>query len=700
MGDETVPRPGYRISLRRLSFWLALGCVLALLLGVAVVATVTHSALRLAERGGADTSAQRMEGLRAVGNLERMIALGDQFQAEAVSGRWRDIGLTMQALALHPSVGALGAGNGDGVDGFEVASHLLRLREQEGSGPPEARAALAARREAYWLQSRVVMQAVADDVAAGMVREVATAAEEISRGARMVLAATLAGALAAAALGAILLVAMRCHLFTPLLRIADALAGWRRGEDLAGRLPEVHSEEMGEMVEAVSRLAKAQHALERATLYDPLTGLSNRYGLEARLAQAIGHARRQGGRMALMFIDLDRFKTVNDSFGHASGDELLRIVADRFSGCLSEGDLVARLGGDEFVVVLGELAHVQDAAQVAQKLLDCACRPARVQGFELRLSASIGICLFPDDGQDAGALMRHADIAMYQAKAQGRAGFRFFEAVMNEAVARRLQIETELRQALDRHEFRLHFQPQMDPAGQRIVAAEALIRWQRESGELVSPAAFIPVAEESGLVADIGLWVLQSACEQLAEWRSAGLEPVRLAINLSARQLRDPELPVLVERVLSRQRIDPALLELEVTESVAMQRPETTIANLRALKALGVSLAIDDFGTGYSSLAYLKLFPLDRLKLDQTFVRDIEHDPNDASICAATVGLAHSLRLELVAEGVETRAQHAFLRDLGCDLLQGYLFHRPMPAGAFAVLLEHQQAGGPPARGV
>ncbi|MDX5409936.1 MAG: EAL domain-containing protein [Thauera sp.] len=692
------PQPVRRLSLRRLSLWLALGAAFALLLGVGVVATIAGSTLELAERGGQDTATARMEELRAVGNLERMIALGDQFQTETEPLRWRKLALTMQALALHPSLGDLVDEVGGATTAFDTASELLAMREAEIARPrvPDELARMAERREAFWLARRAQLEEAADRVAASIVREISQAANEISRGTRVVLAVTLGGALAAVLGGGALVVLMRRHLLAPLLRISDVLADLRRGKDVEGNLPTVHSEELGEVVEAVGRLSATQRALERAALYDALTGLSNRYGLEARLEQAIGQARRQSRQLALMFLDLDRFKSVNDSLGHASGDALLRIIADRLSGCLREADLVARLGGDEFVVLLGDINGSADAGLVARKLLEAAARPVRIEGLELRSSVSIGICLFPDDGQDGGTLMKHADTAMYQAKAAGRAQFRFFEAAMNEAVVQRLRIESELRQALERNEFRLYFQPQMAPDGQRIVAAEALIRWQREDGTLISPAAFIPIAEESELISAIGAWVLRSACEHLADWQTRGFRNIRLAVNLSARQLRDPQLPGEVERLLAQYRLDPALLELEVTESVAMQQPEVTIGNLQALKALGVSLAIDDFGTGYSSLSYLKLFPLDRLKLDRGFVSDIERDPNDAMICAATVGLAHSLRLELVAEGVESGAQHAFLCELGCDLLQGYHFHRPMPAGAFVVLLEHQHAPASP----
>ncbi|WP_158640300.1 putative bifunctional diguanylate cyclase/phosphodiesterase [Pseudothauera hydrothermalis] len=683
-----------RLSLRRLSLWLALGAAAALLLVVGVVATIAWSTLELAERGGQNAASARMEALRAVGNLERLIAIGDQFQTEIEPLRWRKQGLTMQALALHPSVAELTERIGDD-SAFDTATQLLAMREAEIARPFSADelARMVERRATFWQARRAQLAQAADQEAANIVRDISQAASEISRGSRLVLAVTLAGALMAVLGSGVLLRLMRRQLIAPLLQISDLLADLRRGKDIEGELPVVHSQELGEVVEAVGRLSATQRALERAALYDALTGLCNRHGLEARLEQAIGQAHRQSRSLALMFLDLDRFKAVNDSLGHASGDALLRIVADRLSGCLREADLVARLGGDEFVILLGDIKTGADAALVARKLLEAIARPVRIEGLELQASASIGICLFPGDGQDSGTLMKHADIAMFQAKAAGRAQFRFFEAAMNDAVVQRLRIESDLRQALARNEFCLYFQPQMAPDGQRIVAAEVLIRWQREDGELISPAQFIPIAEESELIGAIGAWILGAACEQLADWQRRGLRAIRLAVNLSARQLRDPQLPREVARLLAQHGLDPALLELEVTESVAMQQPEITIGNLQALKALGVSLAIDDFGTGYSSLSYLKLFPLDRLKLDRSFVSDIEHDPNDAMICAATVGLAHSLHLELIAEGVESSAQHAFLCELGCDLLQGYYFHRPMPASAFERLLAPQHAG-------
>lgn len=688
--------PGHRrYSLRRLSVWISVAAALALSVVLGVVATVTHSASELAQRGGADVATMRMETLRAVGNLERLIAIGDQFQSETDPARWRSQGVVMQAMVLHPSLSALNASRTVDVNAlFGDLSEMLDLREQEldGSLSREALDRLADRRLAVWNVQRRYLKALADDTAATLVQEISQASAEISRGARIVLLFSILGALITVVSVTVLIVLMRRKLLTPLMKISDYLVGMRRGTETDSVLPQVDSQELGLVVDAVGQLANAQRALEHAALYDPLTGLSNRYGLEARLAQAVTHARRQGTQLAVMFIDLDRFKSVNDALGHSVGDRLLRTLAERFGHCLRESDLVARLGGDEFVVVACDLLQASDAAQLAQKLLSVASQPIYCEGRELRLSASIGVCLFPGDGQDVETLMKHADIAMYQAKAAGRANFEFFDRAMNEAVSQRLQIETDIRLALERHEFRLFFQPQMDAAGQSVRAAEALIRWQRADGQMVSPAQFIPIAEESELIGLIGEWVLRTACEYLHEWRQAGLAPVRLAVNLSARQLRDPMLPQMVAGLLELHALDPQLLELEITESAAMSDPALTVSNLRALKALGVSLAIDDFGTGYSSLAYLKMFPIDRLKLDRTFVSDIDSDPNDASICAATVSLAHGLKLELVAEGVENAAQHGFLRELGCDLLQGYLFYRPLPAADFRALLNGRPA--------
>ncbi|HRD32836.1 MAG TPA: EAL domain-containing protein [Rhodocyclaceae bacterium] len=685
-----------RLSLRKISLWVSLLTGIAMLVAVGLVALVSESVVSLAEQGGEDFARMRLEELRAVGNLERLVALGDQLLAERDAERQRDLAVTMQALALHPSVAALGATDPAVGKAFDVLAQMLVLFD---SGDATQASGLRAgqveqthvRAVQLWSELRVGLGSALDRSAAAVVQAVGHSSDEISRGARLVLLITVVGTLLAGVIGLALIMLMRRQLLTPLVAISDYLVGLRKGVVADVRLPVARSEEVGEVVDAVLQLAAAQHALECAALRDPLTGLSNRYGLEARIEQSLNHARRMGLKLAVMFIDLDRFKAVNDSLGHANGDTLLCVTAKRFADCLRDADLVARLGGDEFVVVLSDLARAEDAVPVAEKLLDAAVLPVRIDGLEIQTTASIGVCVFPDDGTDVSTLMKHADTAMYQAKAAGRANFKFFDIAMNEAVSRRLHLENALRQALERNEFELHFQPQMDPSGRRVLAAEALLRWRRADGRLVPPLDFIPVAEESELICRIGDWVLGEACKCLGLWRARGAGDLRLAVNLSARQLRDPKLPLLVAELLRIHAVPAAALELEITESVAMQDPEASIRNLGALKRLGVSLAIDDFGTGYSSLAYLKLLPIDRLKLDRTFVRDLETDADDAAICAATVGLAHNLRLELIAEGVETHAQHVFLRNLGCDLLQGFHFHPPMNCVALAQLLELEQ---------
>lgn len=688
-GSEMASEPR-RFSLRKLSLWVSVLTGIAMLVAMGLVTVVSESVIRLAERGGDDFAQMRIQELRAVGNLERLIALGDQLLAERDAARQRDVAITMQALVLQPSVMAMGKSDLAVGRAFDVIARILATVDtitHSGLAADDP-AAKHDRVTQLWNELRPGLEAAADGSAVAVVQAVSDSADEISRGARLVLWITVVGTLLAGIIGLVLIMLMRRQLLTPLVAISDYLVGLRKGVEQSLQLPVAHSQEVGEVIDAVHQLARAQRALEHAALNDPLTGLSNRYGLEARIEQSLSHARRSGLKLAVLFIDLDRFKAVNDSLGHASGDTLLCVIAERISGCLRDTDLVARLGGDEFVVVLSDLARADDAVPVAEKLLEAAMSPIVIGGLEIRTTASIGVCVFPDDGKDVGTLMKHADTAMYQAKAAGRANFKFFDIAMNEVVSRRLHLENALRRGLERNEFELYFQPQMDPSGKRVCAAEALVRWRRADGRLVAPMDFIPVAEESELICRIGEWVLGEACRCLGAWRTGGATGLRVAVNLSARQLRDSSLPLRVAELLALHSIPPGALELEITESVAMQDPDVAIRNLGALKRLGVSLAIDDFGTGYSSLAYLKLLPIDRLKLDRTFVRDLETDPDDASICAATVGLAHNLRLELIAEGVETHAQHVFLRNLGCDLLQGFHFHRPMNCAALSQLLD------------
>ena len=442
----------------------------------------------------------------------------------------------------------------------------------------------------------------------------------------------------------------------------------------------------------ISAERAAEAKLHHMAHHDMLTGLSNRVSLKDRLEHALALARRESSRVALLFIDLDRFKSINDTLGHHVGDELLIAVSQRLRQCVRESDLVARLGGDEFVVMLPGLDQTPAAASVAEKIVASIGEPYLIGAHTLYTTPSVGIAIYPEDGADGESLMRNADAAMYHAKSAGRNNFQFFDAKMNELAVERLSIEHALRHALSRDEFRLHFQPVIDIRTGRVASIEALVRWQHPERGLLAPGFFIGVAEETGLIQAIGDWVLWAACRQLADFRAAGMADVRMAINISALQMRNGNLPVLAQGIMAAYSLQAGDLIFEITESIAMEQPKETERILDQLHAMGIQLALDDFGTGYSSLSYLKLFALDTLKLDRSFVEEIGVDADGQIICDATIGLAHSLRLRLVAEGVETQEQLDYLQARGCHYVQGYLFSRPLPADQILELIKSRNA--------
>jgi diguanylate cyclase (GGDEF)-like protein/PAS domain S-box-containing protein len=414
---------------------------------------------------------------------------------------------------------------------------------------------------------------------------------------------------------------------------------------------------------------------------DPLTELPNRVLFNDRLEQGIVAARRTGQSLALLFVDLDRFKNINDSLGHQVGDLLLKEVANRMHGCIRKGDTLSRLGGDEFVVTLEGLQQAEDAAQVAAKIIKALSRPCEIAGHTLNTSCSIGISIYPLDADDDRALMKNADTAMYHAKEKGRNNYQFFSPEMNVRAVERHTLETALRVALERQQFVLYYQPQVDMRSGKIVGMEALLRWQHPERGMLSPATFMAVAEESGLIEPIGQWVLRNACQRAKAWLDNGYPPLKVAVNISSRELIHPrEFARGISRILSSTGLDPRYLELEMTESLLVQNADENIAVLRKLGQDGVRIAVDDFGTGYSSLSYLRQLPIDALKIDRSFVRDIERDPEDMEIIRAIVAMAHSLGLQVTAEGVETRGQLDALTRLECDEYQGYLFSKPLPA--------------------
>ena len=447
-------------------------------------------------------------------------------------------------------------------------------------------------------------------------------------------------------------------------------------------------------LEAAARLAgiaierqRAEQRIRHMAHHDELTGLPNRALLNDRLGQALAVARRSGRPLGLMFLDLDGFKDINDSLGHAVGDRLLRSVADRLRGLVREGDTVARLGGDEFVVMLVNLTRADDALAIARSIAQALARPHAVDEHRLHVTASIGVAAFPDDGDSATALLQHADVAMYRAKAQGRDAVQGYTRDMSVQARQRVELHGALREAIERGQFELHYQPQMELSTGRLRGVEALIRWQHPQLGLVSPDRFIPVAEETGLIAPLGAWVLHTAGRQLQRWRAAGHTLLTLAVNLSARQVEAPELPRLVQQVLHDCQLPAPCLELEITETALLHSADAVRETLQALKDLGVALALDDFGTGYSSLSHLRRFPIDTIKIDKSFTAEIGAGTDSAAIIRAIVALARSLGVETVAEGVETAPQLRFLAMLGCHHAQGYHLSRPMPAASIDTLL-------------
>lgn len=420
--------------------------------------------------------------------------------------------------------------------------------------------------------------------------------------------------------------------------------------------------------------------------FDAVTDLPNRFLFGDRLSQLIVQSQRNDWSAGVLFVDLDRFKLINDNYGHAAGDELLRQVAKRMQECVRRGDTVGRLSGDEFAVMLANLAKTDDSALVAQKIVDSLAMPFNIHGHQTYISASIGIAIYPGDGNEPDTLLKNADTAMYRAKEQGRNGYQFYLPEMNERLILRQKLEAELHGALDRNEFLLHYQPKVSLVTGDITGFEALLRWQHDD-KLVAPVEFITILEENGLIVPVGEWVLRHVCMQIKQWGQAGFNQRSIAVNLSARQFQRKNLVDTVGQALRESGINPALLELELTESLLMSDAKEAIDTLHQLKRLGVQLSVDDFGTGYSSLAYLKRFPLDELKIDREFIRDATSDADDASIVLTIITLAHSLNLRVVAEGVETEGQLNFLRTQGCDAIQGYYFSRPMPVAVCTGML-------------
>ncbi len=442
------------------------------------------------------------------------------------------------------------------------------------------------------------------------------------------------------------------------------------------------------VIRDISERARSEERMWRLTHFDELSGLPNRLLFRQLLEQALRDANREKKSIAVLFVDLDRFKLINDTAGHDSGDEVLRQVTSRLRQCLRESDLISRFGGDEFAALMRDIDDPEAARAAASRILSAVAQPYHLGGEDYHLSASIGISTYPSDSADATALLRNAEQAMYRAKDQGKNNFQFHSPQMNARSAEHVALERSLRQAVERDEFLVHYQPQVEIATGRVIGAEALLRWNRPGAGMVAPDKFIPLAEETGLIVPIGRIVLQQACAEARRWQDAGARDFRIAVNLSPRQFTQSELVVDVQRILKDSGLAPDSLELEITESMVMDNPERAAAILRELRGVGVQLAIDDFGTGYSSLSYLKRFPVNTIKIDRSFIQDVPADADDVAITHAIIAMGRSLRLSVVAEGVETAAQADFLRLHGCDMMQGYLISRPVPAADLGRFLE------------
>lgn len=436
----------------------------------------------------------------------------------------------------------------------------------------------------------------------------------------------------------------------------------------------------------ISERKRAEEIISFQAYHDQLTHLPNRVLFKDRLEVAIAQATRRSGSLAVMFVDIDRFKLVNDTYGHSEGDLLLRGVATRLKETLRRGDTLARLGGDEFTILLPDINQPEDAEIIARKVLDLMQMPFQLSRGDFRVSASIGIALFPRDGDSAESLTQHADVAMYQVKRSGRNGFRFFDTELNAHYRQRIELENDLRTALERNEFELFFQPQVSVSQRRVIAVEALIRWHHPIHGLLSPASFIQVAEEVGLISGISRWVIDRAAQQLAHWRAAGYSDLRMSFNLSPHDFDREGIVEIIRETLARHRLPPDAMDVEITESVMMQDTAAVTAKVKQLREVGVGISIDDFGTGYSALAYLQKFPISALKIDRSFVRDLD-SPGTHPIISAITGIARGFGLHLVAEGVETAAQAKMLRNLGCDCMQGYFFSRPADSTTISKLL-------------
>lgn len=642
------------MSLERMSAWMSGLFILVFLVCLALLLEMSRSVSRLAETRSVQSQALA-ENLQFFSNMERLIVLGDQMLSTAEHQQQLEHAVAVQALLFHPSVQQ----RLQLVDELPLIyqrityiSSQLTLAQQAH----EQADFFAYRRDAlqHWAEVRHALKQLSADTSATLVSDV----EQVSQGMTAVTRQLIVTAFAAVLIGLCASVTFylffRVKLYQPIMQVYRHLLCSKEGRSADAPLANANSQELAQVFEVVNHLLDARRSLEYISSYDPLTGLQNRRALMAALGRLVHTDSQRTQQAALLYLDLDNFKAINDVMDHSVGDIFLQHIARRISDELGESATRARIGGDEFIVLLPDIKSPESVKELAHRLQQVIARASAIGEFEVSVTATVGISLYPHDGVSSDTLIKHAEIAMYHGKSLGRGLIHFFDERMNQQVSAQLQLESDLYKACKNKEFELFYQPQVASDGMTIMGAEALLRWCKADGTKVLPPDLISQAEDNGYIHEIGAWVIDEACNTLKRWQQQGLE-LSLAVNISARQLEGHQVVDVVAQALARSKIDPQRLELEITESAAMQAPEATAVCLERLKKLGVKLAIDDFGTGYSSLAYLKLFPIDKIKLDRTFVRELPGNARDQAICAVSIGLANSLGLTIIAEGVRTK---------------------------------------------
>ena len=676
-----------QVSLKKLSRRGVISIVLILLVCLVCILLFSHSLINLANQDAVRNQQVMTKTLQSFSNLERFIVLGDRLLQSQSSQERIHSAVQMQALLYHPSMQAVFDTHPDfKMDGsYRKTSRLLAQfisPSDVGGDISFSQSAQLEQARVEWYALRDKLGALSNETSVNLLQLVNQSSSKVAVYTHRMLGASIAAVLIGILAILLFYLVVRSTLYKPLMAISDYFTSLSQNSETSLRLGRANSAEMQQTFDAIHHLLEARKSLDYLSYYDPLTGLLNRKSFIHSLSCLIESCAPKGHRFAVLYLDLDNFKSINDAMGHAIGDQFLQRVTRRFPNVLSETDIQARVGGDEFAIIIPNITSLSDAKNNADGLIKEISRASTLGELDLYISGSVGISIYPEDGEESEALLRNAEIAMYHGKSVSRGCSYFFNEKMNEQVSQRIKLESELIKAIKEQEFELFYQPQVSEDGRSIHGVEALIRWRKCNGSLVLPGGFIPLAEESGQIIDIGNWVIGKACETVSHWCDRGIN-VRMSINLSAKQLFDNQVVEVVKSALQYYHVDPASLELEITESAAMQSPEMTATCLSELKKLGVRLAIDDFGTGYSSLAYLKMFPIDRLKLDRAFVKDLPSNNNDQAIFNMTKGLAGSLSLEMIAEGVETAEQYEYLSTHGCPMYQGFYFSQPLSAADF-----------------